>query len=265
MATTILKYFKILLNHLWLPLFCWKVGCDSYYSSFKYSISAIPSDFFNDFLFIFDFLQLLYDIHVCGFPIIYTACGLQCFLNLWFDVYWCGNFSTFISSIIASSPFSLYSWMVWQFTFYNFSLLFSVYLMLFSIYLSSSIVIQVLSFECLLVQKLLLCLWLISSSYAFLVGKFLMSIISVEFGSYCHSFICPFLFVLIFEYQTPLKNKSFFKKYKSDMNLKSDIIFSQRESMLTSCKHCQWHITLFQLRLRWFRVYLWSLEGQVYF
>lgn len=159
----------------------------------------------------------------------------------------------------------LYSWMVWQFTFYNFSLLFSVYLMLFSIYLSSSIVIQVLSFECLLVQKLLLCLWLISSSYAFLVGKFLMSIISVEFGSYCHSFICPFLFVLIFEYQTPLKNKSFFKKYKSDMNLKSDIIFSQRESMLTSCKHCQWHITLFQLWLRWFRVYLWSLEGQVYF
>ena len=36
MATTILKYFKILLNHLWLPLFCWKVGCDSYPSSTVY-------------------------------------------------------------------------------------------------------------------------------------------------------------------------------------------------------------------------------------
>lgn len=47
---------------------------------------------------------------------------------------------------------------------------------------------------CLLVQKLLQCLWLISSSYAFLVGKFLMSIIYVEFGSHCLSFICPFLF-----------------------------------------------------------------------
>ena len=109
MVNTILKYFKILLHHLWLPLFCWKVGCDSYYSSFKYSLPAIPSGFFNDFLFIFDFQQLLYGVHMCGFPIIYTACGLPCFLNLWFDVYWFGKFSTFISSIIASWPFSLYS------------------------------------------------------------------------------------------------------------------------------------------------------------
>ena len=82
MENTILKYFKILLHHLWLPLFCWNVGCNLYYSSFKYSISAIPFGFFNDFPFIFDFQQLLYDIHVCGFPIIYTACGLPYFLNL---------------------------------------------------------------------------------------------------------------------------------------------------------------------------------------
>lgn len=113
---------------------------------------------------------------------------------------------------------------------------------------------------CLLVQKLLQYLWLISSSYAFLVGKFLMSIISVEFGSHCLSFICPFLFVSIFEYQ------GFFKKNRSLIWSSRVILSFPKEN---PCWHLastiSWHITLFQLWLRWFRVYLWPLEGQVYF
>ena len=87
---------------------------------------------------------------------------------------------------------SIPNWMVWQFTFYDFSLLFSLYLMLFSIYLSCQP--GAFLWICLLIQKFLQYLWLISSSYAFLVGQFLMSIIFVEFGSHCLSFICPFLF-----------------------------------------------------------------------
>lgn len=83
----------------------------------RYSFCLFVSSFFQDFLFVFAFLQFGYYVPRCHYFDIYSAwCSLS-FLDLWFGVHHFGKFPNIIISSISSFPLSLpphtcYFWVI---------------------------------------------------------------------------------------------------------------------------------------------------------